>query len=386
MQHLFEFSYHNPTQIHFGPHSIAKLGELIPREAKVLLLYGGGSIKRNGVYEQVRQALAGHTAVEFGGVEANPTLETLTLAVDLVRAEKVDFILGIGGGSVADGAKFIACAAGYAGDGWDIVSGKHVVRDALPVGIVLTLPATGSESNAGAVVTRRATREKRVFYVQPARPRFAILNPEVMASLPDRQLENGVVDAFVHVCEQYLTYPVGALVQDGYAEAVMKALKTLADNFDQRRGIAWQQNLMWAANQALCGVIGVGVPQDWATHRMAVELTALYGLDHGRTLSIIQPWLLRELIEAKRAKLEQMGRNVFGLTEPSAEATITAIESFYRSLHMPVHLSDTEVSDPEAAARLMQALRAHGNAALGGHAGLDEEKTERIIRAACQRG
>ena len=383
MTHLFDFSYHNPTQIHFGPKSFAKLGGLIPRDERVLLLYGGGSIKQNGIYAEVCAALAGHEMVEFGGVEPNPTLETLMRAVDLVRAQKIGFILGVGGGSVADGAKFVACAALYDGDGWDIVAGKHFPKQALPVGIVLTLPATGSESNVGAVVTRRSTLEKKVFYVPPARPRFAILNPDVMASLPDRQLANGVVDAFVHVCEQYLTYPVGALVQDGYAEAVMKALKTLADTFEQRQTTGWRQNLMWAANQALCGIIGVGVPADWATHRMAVELTALYGIDHGRTLSIIQPWLLRELIEAKRAKLEQMGAAVFGLVKPTAEQTIEAIEAFYRSIGMPLHLSETGVSDSDAAARIMQALREHGCAALGGHAEIDEEKTERIINAAC---
>lgn len=383
MPHIFEFSYHNPTQIHFGPNSFAKLADLIPREAKVLLLYGGGSIKQNGVHAQVVAALAGHTVVEFGGVEPNPTLETLTATVNLIKEQKIEFILGVGGGSVADGAKYVACAALYDGDGWDIVSGKHVPQQALPVGVVLTLPATGSESNAGAVVTRKATHEKRVFFVPPARPRFAILNPDVMASLPDRQLENGLVDAFVHVCEQYLTYPVGALVQDGYAEAVMKSLKTLADSFAQRHETTWRQNMMWSANQALCGIIGLGVPVDWATHRMAVELTALYGIDHGRTLAIIQPWLLRETIEAKRAKLEQMGRNVFNLSQPSAEETIEAIETFYRSLNMPVHLADTDVRDPDAASRVMQALRDHGNAALGGHAELDDVKTERIIRAAC---
>lgn len=385
MLHLFEFSYHNPTQIHFGLDSFSKLKELVPQDARVLMLYGGGSIKTNGVYEQVSQALSGHQVVEFAGVEPNPTFETLNRAVDLVRAEKLDFILAVGGGSVSDGAKYIACAALYDGDGWDIVSSRHKVERALPVGVVLTLAATGSESNAGAVVTRAANQEKRVFYVQPARPRFAILNPQALASLPDRQLENGVVDAFVHVCEQYLTYPVGALVQDGYAEAVMRALKTLADTFDQRRDIGWLQNLMWAANQALCGIIGVGVPTDWATHRMAVELTALYGIDHGRTLAIIQPALLRETIEAKRAKLEQMGRSVFGMAQPSAEETIADIESFYRSLNMPLHLNDTDAKDPNAAARVMQALRDHGNAALGGHAELDEVKTERIIRAACAR-
>ena len=383
MSYLFEFSYHNPTQIVFGPNSFARLGDLVPSDTKVLLLYGGGSIKRNGVYSQVTEALAGRAVVEFAGIEPNPTLETLTAAVDLAKTQKVGFILGVGGGSVADGAKYVACAALYDGDGWDIVSGRFQPRQALPVGIVLTLPATGSESNVGAVVTRKSTLEKRVFYVPPARPRFAVLNPEVMSSLPDRQLENGIVDAFVHVCEQYLTYPVGALVQDGYAEAVLTALKTLADTFDRRRETAWQQNLMWAANQALCGIVGVGVPQDWITHRIAVELTALWNIDHGRTLSIIQPALLRELIEPKRAKLEQMGSKVFGLDQPGAEATIAAIEAFYRSLRMPTHLREAGIVEADAADRVFAAVLAHGNATLGTHAGVDAATTERIIRAAC---
>lgn len=383
MSHLFAFDYHNPTRIVFGPDSFARLPELLPADARILLLYGGGSIKKNGVYDGIRAALAGRDIVEFAGVEPNPTLATLNRAVDLVRQEKIGFILGVGGGSVADGAKYIACAALYAGDGWDIVSGRHAPQQALPVGIVLTLPATGSESNAGAVVTNTATHDKRVCYLPPARPQFAILNPAVMASLPERQLQNGIVDAFVHTCEQYLTYPVGALVQDGYAEAVMRALVQLGASFDRHAEPEWQQNLMWAANQALCGVIGAGVPQDWATHRMAVELTALWGIDHGRTLSIIQPWLLRELIESKRAKLEQFGRNVFGLAAPSAEETIAALENFYRSLSMPLHLRDAGVTEAGAATRVMDALRAHGKAALGGHAQIDEAKTERILRAAC---
>lgn len=383
MTHILQFSYHNPTAIHFGPGSIGKLAALVPADARPLLLYGGGSIKRNGVYDEVVEALAGRPFAEFGGVEPNPTLQTLTRAVDLVRRQKLDFILGVGGGSVIDGAKFVAAAALYDGDGWDIVSGVHAVQRALPVGAVLTLAATGSESNAGAVVTHEVLQQKKVYFAPPAQPRFAILDPRVLASLPDRQLENGIVDAFVHVCEQYLTYPTGALVQDGYAEALLRALKTLAETFAQRRDLGWLQNLMWAANQALNWLAGAGVPHDWATHRLAVELTALYGVDHARTLSIVQPWLLRETIEAKRAKLEQMGRNVFGLEPSDAEAAIAAIESLYRGLRMPVRLSEAGIADADAADRVMQAVRAHGNAALGGHANLDDAKTERIIRAAC---
>lgn len=383
MSHLFEFNYHNPTRIVFGPDSFAQLPALVPADARILLLYGGGSIKKNGVYDGIRAALAGRDIVDFGGVEANPTLATLNLAVDVVKREKIGFVLGVGGGSVSDGAKYVASAALYDGDGWDIVIGKYAPKAALPVGIVLTLAATGSESNAAAVVTNTATLDKRAFYVPPARPQFAVLNPTVMASLPVRQLENGIVDAFVHVCEQYLTYPVGALVQDGYAEAVMKALVRLADTFAEHNETVWQQNLMWAANQALCGIIGVGVPQDWATHRIAVELTALWGIDHGRTLSIIQPALLRELIEYKREKLEQLGREVFGLTAPSAEDAIAALEAFYRSVNMPLHLRDAGITEPDAAERVLAGLRAHGKMALGGHAEIDEAKTERIVRAAC---
>lgn len=383
MSHLFEFTFHNPTQIVFGPKSFDQLATLVPAGVKILLLYGGGSIKRNGVYEQVTAALAGREVVEFGGVEPNPSQETLDKAVEVVRAKGAGFILAVGGGSVIDGAKYIACAALYDGDGWDIVSGAHVPQQALPVGAILTLPATGSESNTGAVVTKLSTHDKRVFYVPPARPRFAILNPAVMQSLPVRQLENGIVDAFIHVTEQYLTYPVGALVQDGCAEAVMRALVTLGETFDQHTELTWQQNLMWAANQALYGLIGVGVPHDWATHRYAVELTALWGIDHGRTLTIIQPWLLRELIEYKRAKLEQLGCTVFGLNQPSAEDTITALEAFYRHLNMPLHLRDAGITEADAAERVVAGLRSHGKITLGGHAGLDAEKTERIIRAAC---
>ena len=383
MPDFMEFSYHNPTEIHFGTSCIPLLARLIPPTARVLLLYGGGSIRRNGVYDTVTAALSAHCVQEFSGVEPNPSIETLQHAIEQVRREQLDFVLAVGGGSVCDAAKFVAAAACYDGDGWDLVSGKAPVLRALPVGVVLTLAATGSESNIGSVISRRATAEKRAFFARPMQPRFALLNPAVLGSLPDRQLANGLVDAFVHVCEQYLTFPVGALVQDGYAETLLRTLKTLADTFEQRRELAWQKNLMWAANQALCGIVGVGVPHDWATHRIGVELTALYGLDHGRTLSIIHPWLLRETVTDKAAKLCQMSERVFGHRQASAETAIQSIEALYRSLSMPVHLSDEGIKEADASHRIMSALRAHGNAALGGFTKLDETRTERIVCAAC---
>lgn len=382
MTHLFDFNYYNPTRLVFGQNALADLGKLVPRNAKILLIYGSGSIKRNGAYDEVKSALTEYEVVEFSGVEPNPSAETLDRAVELVRHKGLDFILAVGGGSVIDGAKYVACAACYPGDGWDIVSGKHVVTQALPVGVVITLAATGSESNGGSVITNASKRQKKAFFSELIRPQFAILKPQLLMSLPDRQLENGLVDAFVHVCEQYLTYPVGALVQDGCAEAVMRALKEMSYCFDQRRTIEWMQNLMWAANQALCGTLGAGVPQDWATHRIAVELTALYDIDHGRTLSILQPGLLRETVDAKRDKLEQLGRRVFDLANPSAEDSIAAIEGMYRHLNMPLSLKEAGVSDPDAARRIMDALRSHGLAAFGGHAKIDEKMTENIIRRA----
>ncbi|WP_277620436.1 iron-containing alcohol dehydrogenase [Chromobacterium sphagni] len=260
------FDYHNPTRLRFGAGKLAQLSSLLPREARILLLYGGGSIKRNGIYDQLRQALQGLDWAEFGGVAPNPSQEALAGAVAQIREQQRDFILAVGGGSVIDAAKYLAAAALYDGDGWDLVSGRTPVTAALPLGAVLTLAATGSEGNGTSVISRLSSQEKLSFRSPLLRPSFAILDPDTLATLPDRQLANGVVDAFVHACEQYLTYPVGALVQDGCAEAVLRALYQLACRFDERHTPDWRQNMMWAANQALSGSIGLGVPQDWASH------------------------------------------------------------------------------------------------------------------------
>lgn len=354
--HSFDFSYSHSTEIHFGQGRIAQLGTLLPPAARVFLLYGGGSIRRNGVYAQVQQALGTHHCREFAGIEPNPSLETLLRALASARAERIDFVLAVGGGSVIDAGKFLAVAVQADGDPWDFVVGRRPIGAALPVGVVLTLPATGSESNGTSVISRHASREKRAFHSPKMRPRFAILDPSVMRTLPDRQLANGLVDAFVHVCEQYLTYPVGALVQDGYAEAVLRALYRLASTFERRREADWCQNLMWAANQALSGLLGVGVPQDWATHAIGRELTALYDLDHARTLSIVQPSLLRQTVVAKSAKLQQMGRHVFDLGDVDASQVIAAIEQMYRRLDMPLHLTQAGVVDGQAPERVFAAL------------------------------
>ena len=378
-----KFSYVNPTLIQFGQQQIAALSDLIAKDQKVLVVYGGGSIKKNGVYNQVAAALEGFDWVEFSGVGANPTIEVLDQAVKICKEQGIDFVLGVGGGSVIDGVKYIAASAVYDGEGWDIPTGKHTITSALPIGAVLTLPATGSESNQNSVVSKEATKQKLPFASPEVLPKFAIMDPDVMKTLPQRQLVNGLVDAWVHTCEQYLTFPEGALVQEGYAEALLKTLKTLGDNFENQDD-AWRANLMWAANQALNGLIGSGVSQDWATHMIGHELTAAYGVDHARSLAIVQPSLLRNQFAVKKAKLEQMGKNVFGLeqTDDLAEQTIQAIEAFYHSLEVATQL--TEHGDDKAAAidNIIGKLEAHGMVALGENQAITLKESREILEHA----
>ncbi|GHU31694.1 alcohol dehydrogenase [Betaproteobacteria bacterium] len=379
-----KFTYSNPTVIHFGQGKIAAISKAIDSARKVLVIYGGGSIKKNGVYDQVAAALEGRQWREFSGVEPNPAVETLDQAVALIRKEKLDYILAVGGGSVIDGSKYVAAAACYDGEGWDILTGKHRVQQALPLSVVLTLPATGSESNNGAVISKKALQEKRIFSSNAVFPRFAVLDPDVIKSLPERQIANGLVDAFVHVCEQYITYPVQAWVQDGYAETLLRNLLNLSLQFKERDNDAWRANFMWTANQAFNGLIGAGVPQDWATHMIGHELTAAYGIDHARTLAIIQSALLRDRIEDKKVKLAQLGRIVFGLAPDVdiAQRTIAEIEKLYRSLDIPVWLSEAGVTDATAPDRIARNIEAHGLTKLGEKGEITPEVVRRIVAAA----
>jgi len=359
------FTYYNPTRIVFGSGTIASIEKLIPTDKKILFIYGGGSIRTNGVHAQVTEALKGHTYTEFSGVEPNPHKETLDKAVAVVKSEGIDFILAVGGGSVIDGAKYVAAAALYDGDGWDILEWKHIVKKAVPIGAVLTLPATGSESNGGSVITRAETHEKRFFKSEAVYPVFAVMDYTVMASLSDRQLANGLADTFVHTTEQYLTYPTDGMVQDGYAEALLRNIAALAKDWENRRTESWQKNLMWTSNQALNELIGVGMPQDWATHMIGHELTAIYGLDHGQTLAIVLPALLRQLRLQKSKKLLKMGRNVFGLegAELTEDKVIDRIEALFRSVDIKLTFSEYGIkADVDA---VVTALKSHGMTALG---------------------
>ena len=381
------FKYYNPTQIIFGTGTIAKINKLIPRKAKVMVLYGGGSIKKNGVYDQVMAALKKREVLEFGGIEANPDYDTLMPAVKKIRKKGVDFLLAVGGGSVIDGVKFIALAALYPGeDPWEILSGDGLsqAKAALPFGTVLTLPATGSEMNNGAVISRRSIQEKLSFDSDLVFPRFSILDPETTFSLPQKQVRNGLVDAFVHVLEQYLTYRVGAHVQDRQSEAILMALMDIAPTtLRMPPDYNARANFMWAATCALNHTLNRGVPQDWATHNIGHELTALYGLDHAETLAAVLPWLLWVKRKQKQGKLLQYGYRVLDIkTQKYSERidqTIEATSAFFHSLGMPTTLTAYGIDPEEAAQKVQARMEAHGWT-FGEHNDIDGKAAAEILR------
>lgn len=381
------FRYYNPTQIFFGSGTIAKINKLIPRKAKVMVLYGGGSIKKNGVYEQVMAALKKREVLEFGGIEANPDYDTLMRAVRKIQKKHVNFLLAVGGGSVIDGVKFASLAALYPGkDPWDILTGGGLsqAKEALPFGTVLTLPATGSEMNSNAVISRRSIQEKLSFGSDLVFPRFSILDPETTYSLPQKQIRNGLVDAFVHVFEQYLTYPVGALVQDRQAEAILMALRDLApDALRVPPDYNARANFMWAAANALNHTLNRGVPEDWATHNIGHELTALYGLDHAETLAAVLPWLLWYKRKQKQAKLLQYGYRVLGIKtqkyDDRIDQTIEATAAFFHSLGMPTTLTAYGI-DPEEAAQKVQARMESHQWTFGEHQDISGKDAAAILR------
>lgn len=341
---MYNFEYQNPVKVIFGKGEIAKVGKNIPSGAKVLLTYGGGSIFKNGVYDQVKQSVKDFEVLEFGGIEPNPHFETLMKAVEIVKKENISFLLSVGGGSVIDGTKFIAAAACFEGpDPWDILAKRAPVKDAIPHGTVLTLPATGSEMNSGSVITKAETKEKLAFMSPKVMPLFSVLDPETIYSLPEKQIANGIVDAFVHVIEQYLTYPVNSPLQDRFAESILKTLieegpKVITNKTDYDAAA----NFMWSATMALNGLIAVGVPQDWATHMIGHELTAYHGIDHARTLAIVLPGVMQIKREQKKEKLLQLGERVWGVTngtdDQRIDQTIQKTVEFFESVGIPTRL------------------------------------------------
>ncbi|HFQ2071540.1 iron-containing alcohol dehydrogenase [Providencia stuartii] len=380
------FEFYNPTRIVFGKGKIAELNRLVPKEAKVLILFGGESARKTGTLDEVEQALGEREVGLFSGIEANPRYETLIKAVDKIHQEGYNYLLAVGGGSVIDGTKFVAAAVNFEGDLWEILtSGGTKVTSALPFGTVLTLPATGSEMNKGSVITREATQSKRAFMHDSLYPQFSILDPVKTFTLPPRQISNGVVDAFVHLMEQYLTYPTHAYVQDAFAEGLLKTLidigpKALATPHDYDL----RASLMWTATLALNGLIGAGVPQDWSTHMLGHEITALYGLDHAQTLAIVLPSMLKEKLPQKQAKLVQYAQQVWGINEGSEEQkALQAIEltrAFFERMDVKTRFSDYNLND-DVIDPLIESLTQNGMTALGEHHDITPEVSRRVYVA-----
>ena len=383
---MLNFELYNPTKLIFGKGQIEKLATLVPANAKILLAYGGGSIFKNGIHEQVRKSLEGFEVIEFGGIEANPRFETLMKAVEIIREQNIDFILAVGGGSVIDGVKFISAAVLFEGDPIDILKNRILFKDlskVVPFGTVLTLPATGTEMNSGAVITIEATQEKLDFGGSAMFPKFSICDPTVIISLPKRQLQNGIVDAYVHVIEQYLTYPHDGYLQDRIAESILQTLIQIGpDVVENPSDYALASNLMWSCTMALNGLIQKGVPSDWATHMIGHELTALYGIDHARSLAIIGPNLYRVLFETKKEKLAQYGKRIFNLTgtdEEIAREAINKTVEFYHKMGMKTKLSECTEDYAKTADFIVNRFEQRGWIALGERQNITLEKIKSIV-------
>jgi NADP-dependent alcohol dehydrogenase len=341
---MLKFEFKNPTKIKFGKGQIESLSKEIPANAKVLMLYGGGSIKTNGIYEQIKNALTDFQVVEFGGIPANPEYAVLMQALEIIKKENITYLLAVGGGSVIDGTKFLSAAALYTGNNpWELLAKR--VDKGMPFGTVLTLPATGSEMNSGAVITRSETKEKLAMGGPGLFPEFSILDPTVVQSIPQKQLANGITDAFTHVLEQYMTYPTEAFLQDRFSESILQTLIEIAPRvMKDPSDYAAASNFMWCCTMALNGLIKNGVPTDWATHMIGHELTASFGIDHARTLAIITPNLYNYKFDAKKEKLAQYADRVWGIKEGSmdekAHAAIKKTELFFHSLGIKTKLSE----------------------------------------------
>ena len=383
---MFNFNFYNPTHIAFGEGKIVELDQLIPKKARVLVLLGGESARKNGTLNEVHAALADRYVEEFSGIEPNPSYETLMKAVEQIKSNSLDFLLAVGGGSVIDGTKFVAAAVYAENDPWEILlqHGANVTK-ALPYGTVLTLPATGSEMNCGSVVTRAASKDKLHFKSTLVFPLFSILDPSKSYTLPPRQLANGIVDAYTHTMEQYLTYPVGALVQDRFAEGLLSTLIEIGPSvLENPQDYNLQANLMWTATLALNGLIGAGVPQDWATHMIGHEITALHGLDHAQTLAIILPTMLQQCRESKHAKLLQYAQRVWNITsgteEERIDAAIEKTRSFFESLGVKTRLSQYGIGADTIPVMLKQ-LESHGMVTLGEHADVTLDVSRKVLEA-----
>ena len=383
------FEVINPTRIIFGKNQLERLPVLLKNQGvkNILLVYGGGSVKKIGLLDKIKNQLNDFRLVEFAGVEANPEFETLVKGVQLARDEKIDFILAIGGGSVIDGVKFMSGAINYDGDSWDVLIKKDgcAFESAVPFGTILTLPATGSEANSGAVISRKELKAKRTMGGPLFFPVFSFCDPSVVATLPKRQLANGIIDAFMHTLEQYITYPTENLLQEREAEGILSTLIEVANVVDHPSDYKLASNLMHCATHALNGNLRCGVPTDWTTHMIGHELTALFDIDHARTLAIIAPRLWERKFSEKQEKLTQYGKRVWNLegeNEDVARKAIQKTESFFHSLGVSTKLSEHTAEFQGTDIKISNLFSERGWTQMGERKSINLEDVSAIIRAA----
>lgn len=375
------FTFQNPTKLIFGKGTIAKITKEIPSDKNIMITFGSGSVKKNGVYDQVIAALKGRSYIEFWGIEPNPSVETLREAILLGKEHNIDFLLAVGGGSVIDGTKLISSAIPYNGDPWDLVQNPALINKMIPHATVLTLPATGSEMNRGAVISNKATHEKCAFY--SSYPQFSILDPEVTFSLPDYQIACGIADTFVHVIEQYLTVNNQSVLMDRWSESILQTLVEIAPQIKSNpKNYDLMSQFMLCATMALNGFTAMGVSQDWATHMIGHELTALHGLTHGHSLAILLPGTMEVMKSQKWNKILQLGERVFqihnGYEEHRIQETIEQTERFFRSLGLPTRLHEVEIG--EESIQKIKTKFLLQQTLLGENGNIDGLITEKILR------
>jgi NADP-dependent alcohol dehydrogenase len=389
---MLNFNFYNPTRIIFGKDELQQLDALVPKEAKILITYGGGSAKRTGLLDKVKVELAKskREVLEFGGIGANPELSVLMGAIEIVRKEKIDFLLAVGGGSVMDGTKFIAVASfadSFVGKERDLLNYGFTpvpVESAVPFGTVLTLPATGSEMNSGAVITDG--EDKLPVFSSFAFPQFSILDPVLTYTLPATQVANGVVDAFIHTVEQYVTSPAEGRFQDRTAEGILQTLIEIGQKtVEEPEDYDARANLVWCATMALNTLIGAGVPQDWSTHMIGHEITALLGIDHAKTLAVIQPAVWKVRKENKKGKLLQYAERVWGIVDGDEDEridrAILKTEEFFHSLGIKTRLSDYNIGE-EGINKILQSLEKHERTALSETGDVTLDISKQILRTA----
>lgn len=386
------FTFYNPTRVVFGKDQLKELHNLVSADANILITYGGGSAVRSGLIDAVKEELSkGNRKIStFGGIEPNPRFSTLMKAIEQARKDGVDYLLAVGGGSVMDGTKFIALAAAgedFVGKEEEILSfgfGGVPANKALPLGTVCTLPATGSEMNNGGVISNG--HDKLFFHSPITFPQFSIIDPSYTMTLPERQVANGIVDTFVHVAEQYVTYPAEGRFQDRTAEGILQTLIEIGETtLNDPQDYDARANLVWCATMALNGLIGSGVPQDWSAHMLGHEITALYEIDHGRTLAMTLPAIWKVRKEQKKAKLLQYAERVWGLTEGSEEArieeAIDRTEAFFGSLGVPTRFSRYDLGE-EVVEKVIANLEKHKMTALSEHGDMTLDVSRKVLRAA----